>query len=208
MRTLAILAAIASLAHAEPLDRIAVTVGTQVITESALILDLRVGAFLDRGPIDTSAAAKRRAAERLVDQSLILREATDSHLALPTSKEAVEVLNNIKAQFGPPQEFQSALQRYGIHEADVTAQLLAGLIGITFTDLRFRPAVQIPEEDLRAYYSKLVTQEQGSEVGSFEANRDRIEDLLTRQRTTEALDQWLVTARANARVEFRPQVFP
>ena len=91
--------------------------------------------------------------------------------------------------------------RYGIEESDVAAQLLSGLIGITFTDLRFRPAVQIPEEDLRAYYGKL-----NGEV-TFEASRSQIEDILTRQRTTEALDQWLVTARAAANVQFREQVF-
>jgi hypothetical protein len=202
MRTFATIAMLCgALAQAEPLDRIAVTVGNQVITESALILDLRVGAFLDRGPVDLSAAAKRRAAERLIDQALILREATESHLALPTEQTAAALLNSLKEQFGPPSEYQAALKRYGIEESDVTAQLLAGLIGITFTDLRFRPAVQIPEEDLRAYFNRLT------DGGSFEDSRTQIEELLTRERTTETLDQWLVTARAATRVQFREQVF-
>jgi len=202
MRTVAIIAVLsAALAQAEPLDRIAVTVGNQVITESALILDLRVGAFLDRGPVDVSPAAKRRAAERLVDQALILREATDSHLALPTQQNAIALLNGLKEQFGPPEEYQAALKHYGIEESDVIGQLLSGLIGVTFTELRFRPAVQLPEEDLRAYFKTLPG------GASFEDSRDEIEELLTQQRTTQALDQWLVTARANARVQFREQVF-
>jgi len=188
-------------AQAEPLDRIAVSIGSQVITESALILDLRVSAFLERGPIDLSPAAKRRSAERLLDQMLILREATESRLALPTAQNASVLLREIRAQFGPLSEYQAALKRYGIEERDVAQQLLSGLIGLTFTDLRFRPAVQIPEEDLRAYYDKL------NDAASFEASRDQIEDLLTRQRTSDALDQWLVTARAAARVQFREQVF-
>ncbi len=201
MRTTAIILLSAALTQAEPLDRIAVTVGTQVITESAVVLDLRVGAFLDRGTVDLSPAAKRRAAERLVDQALILREATDSHLALPTEQNGIALLNSVKEQFGPPQEFQAALKRYGIEEADLAAQLLAGLTGITFTDLRFRPAVQIPEEELRAYFRTLP------DAGDFEDSRDRIEELLTRERTTEALDQWLLTARSTARIQFREQVF-
>lgn len=200
MRTVAILALSAALAQAEPLDRIAVTVGTQVITESAVILDLRVGAFLDRAPVDLSGTAKRRAAERLVDQALILREATDSHLALPTAQNATALLNSVREQYGP-QEFQSALKRYGIEEADVAAQLLAGLTGLTFTDLRFRPAIQISEEELRAYFGTLP------DAGSFEDSRDRIEEFLTRQRTIDALDQWLITARSTARIQFREQVF-
>jgi len=191
----------ALIARAEPLDRVAVSIGSQVITESALALDLRVGAFLDRGPLDLSPAAKRRAAERLADQVLILREATESHLALPTAQNAASLLNDVKQQYGPPGEYEAALKRYGIEESDLAAQLLAGLIGVTFTDLRFRPAVQIPEEDMRAYYGKL------DGTATFEASRDQIEELLTRQRTSEALDQWLVTARAAAKVQFREQVF-
>ena len=192
---------VALVAQAEPLDRIAVSIGTHVITESALVLDLRVSAFLERGPVDLSPAANRRSAERLTEQVLILREATDSHLALPSSQSATALLDQVKKDYGPPEEYQAALVRYGIEESDVAAQLLSGLIGITFTDLRFRPAVQIPEEDLRAYYGKL-----NGEV-TFEASRSQIEDILTRQRTTEALDQWLVTARAAANVQFREQVF-
>ena len=39
---------LAGLAQAETLDRIAVSVGQEVITESQVILDLRVAAFLDQ----------------------------------------------------------------------------------------------------------------------------------------------------------------
>jgi hypothetical protein len=191
----------ALVAQAEPLDRIAVSIGNQVITESALILDLRVSAFMDRLPVDLSPAAKRRSAERLTDQLLILREATESHLTLPAAQDAKVLLNDLRTQYGPAQEYQAALKRYGIQESDVEAQLLSGLIGLTFTDLRFRPAVQISEEDLRAYYAKLTGEP------SFEASRDKIEELLRRQRTSEALDQWLLTARAIAHVQFREQVF-
>ena len=188
-------------AQAEPLDRIAVSIGTHVITESALILDLRVSAFLERGPVDLSPAAKRRSAERLTDQVLILREASESHLALPSAQSATVLLNQVKTDYGPPEEYQAALVRYGIAEGDVAAQLLSGLIALTFTDLRFRPAVQIPEEDLRTYYNRLNGET------TFEASRSQIEDILTRLRTTEALDQWLVTARTAAKVQFREQVF-
>jgi hypothetical protein len=188
-------------AQAEPLDRIAVSIGTQVITESALILDLRVSAFLNRGPLDLSPAAKRRSAERLTDQLLILREANESHLVLPAAEKAAVLLKDIRAQFGPLQEFQAALKQYGIEETDVEAQLLAGLVGLTFTDLRFRPAVQVSDEDLRAYYAKL------NGVGSFEASRDDIEAILTRQRISDALDQWLLSARSASKVQFREQVF-
>ena len=71
---------------AETLDRIAVSVGQDVITESKVILDLRVAAFLEGKPLDLSTPARRKSAERLVDQLLILREAVDSHVTRLRSK--------------------------------------------------------------------------------------------------------------------------
>ena len=210
MRLLAAIAVFACAAHpsvldAQLLDRIAVTVGNQVITETAVILDLRVGAFLDRAALDLSAASKRRAAQRLADQILILREAAESHLALPTEEKAQSLLFQVKAEYGPPSEFQAALKKYGIEEKDVLAQLLSGLIGLTFTELRFSPGIQIPDDDLRAYYDKLDAQTKAG--ASFEESRDDIEQILKRQRVSDALDQWLGQARNAAKVNFHEQVF-
>lgn len=202
MRVLQITAfALALAAYAEPLDRIAVTVGNQVITESALLLDLRLTAFLDEAPVDFSGAAKRRAAERLVEQALILREASDSHLALPTAENAAVLLGQVRAQMGGSAEYEMALRRYGLRETELLAHLLAGLRALTFTDLRFRPAVQISDEDLRAYYDTV------SDGAAFEARREDVEAILVRQRIAEALDEWLRGARANTRVQYREQVF-
>lgn len=201
MRILTTSFVIAATLSGQLLDRIAVTVGSQVITETAVLRDLRVGAFLDRAPVDLSPLAKRQAAQRLVDQVLILREAEESRLTLPNEKNAAELLERVKADYGSPAEFAAALKTYGIEEKDVQEQLLSGLIGIAFTDLRFRPAVQVSEDDLRAYHSKL------NDGSTFEASRDQIEEILTRQRTSDALDQWLGTARNAANVQFREQVF-
>ena len=141
-------------ASAETLDRIAVSVGQEVITESQVILDLRVAAFLDRKPVDLSGAAKRQSAERLVDQLLILREAADSHVTLPSTEATAGLVAPYAAESG----YQADLERYGISERDLGAHLLAGLRTLTFTDLRFRPDVQVSPEDIRSYYDKLPPQ--------------------------------------------------
>lgn len=191
----------ATLGAGEVYDRIAVTVGNRVITESAVILDLRVSAFLDRVLVNLGPEKKREAAERLVDQMLILRDATESHLTLPTAQNVGSLLEQLKAQFGSPQEYEAALRQYRIQERDITAQLVSGLVALTFTDLRFRPGIQVTEDELRAYYDTI------QDASTFEAAREEIENLIARQRETDALDKWLAEARANERIEFREQVF-
>ena len=195
---------------AETLDRIAVTVGQDVITESQVILDLRVAAFLDGKPVDLSGAARRQSAERLVDQFLILREAVDSHVTLPS----VEATAGLIAPYAAESGYQANLEHYGISERDLGEHLLAGLRTLTFTDLRFRPDVQVSNEDLRSYYDNLVKQgtsgagpPAAAQVPSFEASRDQIEKLLTEQRVMQALDQWLAMARMGANIRYREKAF-
>jgi len=192
--------------QAETLDRVAVSVGHEVITESEVILDLHVVAFLERKPVDLSGAAKRQSAERLVDQLLILREAADSHLTLPST----EATAGLVAPYAAESDYRANLERYGISERDLGAHLLAGLRTLTFTDLRFRPDVQVSPEDVRSYYDKMTTAQAGpaaAPIPSFEASREQIEKLLTEQGVISALDQWLATARKAANIRYRDQAF-
>ena len=191
--------------QAETLDRIAVSVGSDVITESQLILDLRVAAFLDRKPVNLSGAAKRESAKRLVDQILILREAAESHMTLPSTEAAVGLV----APYAGEKGYQAELKAYGISERDLAAHLLAGLRMLTFTDSRFRPDIQISADEVRAYYNDLAKQpgSAGAPLGSFEESREQIEKLLLEQRVLEALDKWLETARTGARVRYRDKAF-
>jgi hypothetical protein len=197
--------------RAETLDRIAVTVGKHVISESAILLDLRVSAFLDGGRVDVSPAAKRQSAGRLVDQILILQEAADSHVTLSLDDDVNKMLGQVKTQYGSPAEYQAALARYGVTEQDVSAQLTSGLRTLRFSDLRFRPEVQISDQDLHAYYDQLAVgwrQKDPKAVPSFESSRDQVEQLLTEQRLTQALDQWLAMARSETQIVYRLQVIP
>ncbi|HEY2842838.1 MAG TPA: hypothetical protein VGJ09_04280 [Bryobacteraceae bacterium] len=194
-----------SFARADTLDRIAVTVGKDVITESQVILDLDVAAFLDHRAVDLSPSAKRQAAERLVDQLLILREAADSHVTLPSTEAAKGLVAPYAAESG----YQAELKQYGISEADLAAHLLAGLRTLTFTNLRFRPDALVPEEEIRNYYDKTVRESKApaAPVPSFEASRDSIEKLLVEQHVLDALDQWLVMTRSAAHIGYREKAF-
>ncbi len=192
------------------LDRIAVTVDKQVIAESDLIRYLRVAAFLDRKPVDLSGQAKRSAAAALVDRSLILEEAQDSHFTLPSADDAKALVQEVKAQYASEAAYQAALREYRISEQDLASHLLAGARALRFSDLRFRPEVQISDEELSAAYDKYAAQWRASHSGaapSLDDSRADLEKLLTDQRATEALDKWLETTHLKRHVEYREAAF-
>jgi hypothetical protein len=210
MRSVTILL-VAMAANAAVLDRIAVTVGKQVITESDIVRDLRVAAFLDHKPVDLSGEQKRKSADRLVDQLLILQEATFSRVNLAAPEDAAKMLEQLKASLYPSEiEFSAGLAQYRITEEDVLNQLLAGLRAMRFTDVRFRPEVQLTEDDLHEYYDKLAAEwrrKDPANVPAFEASRDQVEKLLTDERTAQALDRWLGNQRTATQILYRERVF-
>jgi hypothetical protein len=194
-------------ARAETLDRIAVTVGTQVVTESQILMALRSTALLDRVPVDVSAPAKRKMAGWLADQALIRQEANANHITLPSNEAAKGKLEAVKALYPSDEQYRRDLERYGIRESDLADLLLADLREQTFVDLRFRPEVQITEDDLSSYYKTLSTTRSFDSCTADEKCRGDMEKELTDQRAMDDLDKWLITARTGARIVYRDKVF-
>jgi hypothetical protein len=195
--------------NAAILDRIAVTVGKQVITETDVVRDVRVSAFLDQTPVVLDSYQKRRAADRLVDQILILQEAAVSRIPLQTEEGAASMLAQVKSGYKSDTDYQDALVRYGITEEDVTNHLLAGVKAMRYTDLRFRPEVQLSDEEVHDFYNSMAAEsrQKGLAVSSFEESRADAEKLLTDQRTAQALDRWLGAQRNETQILYHEQVF-
>ncbi|MDP8989355.1 MAG: hypothetical protein M3N41_04650 [Acidobacteriota bacterium] len=200
MKILALLL-VALCARAETLDRIAVTVGRHVISEHDIFEDMRISAFIDGKAPVFSAELKRKAAERLVDQYLVLEDATATRVPPPPAADVAGLLTPIKARYVTDQAYRAALAQAQISEAELAEQLLAGLRMLRYTDLRFRPEVQLSDETLRAYYNKVKPPQ------SFEASRGDIEKLLTDQQTMQALDLWLDMSRGETVIVYHEGAF-
>lgn len=195
-------------ARGETLDRIAVTVGTHVIAESEILEDLQVAAFLDGRPADLSAPAKRAAAERMVDQYLILEDAAATRSSLPNASAVDFLLQPIKTRYASNSDFQAALKQAGISEAELSAHLLSGMRLLRYSESRFGGQIVMSEEELRAAYDNLVKSARPSDkIGTFEDSRDRLEELVNSQRINTAMDQWLEATRPTANIVYRDAAF-
>lgn len=187
------------------IDRIAVTVGNQVITETQIDEEIRVTAFLNREKVDLSAEARKQAASRLIEQALIRREMDLSRYPLPELSDAGESLKGIQAMYPSEAAFQNALQKYGITVDELTRRLWWQLTLLRFIDYRFRPGIQIPAADVQAYYRQqvLLWQQQGIKpVPTLQESRDRIEEILTQKRIDQALDQWLQDTETQVTISY------
>lgn len=198
-----------SVLTAEIIDRIAITVGERVITESEVIRQARITAFIEGKPADLSSQNKRQVAERLVEQMLIRRELETSRYAAASSEAANAVGQQLLKRYPSRDDYLKALKEYGIAEEDIREALDWQVTLLDFIATRFRPGIQISDAELLDYYQNEVLPKAGEGVQKpdFEDIRPQIESILTNQRVDNALDRWLGQARTQTRIQFRPEVF-
>jgi hypothetical protein len=184
-------ALLASSAAAAVVDRIAVVVADSVLTETEVLEEVRIVQFLNGDPLETGPAAKRAAAERLVDQQLIRGEMSVGSYPEPEPSQAEEMLKRLKdTRFRSEAEYRAALEHYGIAEEQVKRHLLWQLAVIRFTDLRFRAGLPPPPVP-------------GS---SGEASRSTGNGTLAAT-VDERLDKWLKETRARTRIVLKEEAF-
>jgi hypothetical protein len=197
--------------RAEIIDRIAVVVGNSVITESEILREIRLTAFLNGEPLDFSPVNKRKTAERLVEQRLIANEIGASLYASPSAAASQEMLKQIKDRFPNPAAYQEELMRVGVTEDELKAHLTRQLVTLSFLDFRFRPGIQIDEEEIGKYFNERLAPElkKAKPDGQFPLSdfRSQVREALIGERMDKASDAWLKQAREHTRIEFRADVF-
>lgn len=197
---------------AEILDRIAVSVGNRVITATDLDREIRVTAFLNGAKPDLSAANKRATAERMVDQKLIRHELETSRYPVPAASEVEPELDAFrKRYFTSDADYHRALGQAGITEADLKAELLWQRTLLLFIDVRFRPGVQVSDQEIQDYFDHTVAPAARAahpgETPNLQQYRAEIEQKLTGEKVDQEVDRWLKQVRQRTEIVFHPEVF-
>jgi len=190
---------------AEVIDRMAISVGNQVITQSQIEEEVRVTAFLNNEKVGLSADQKKKAAARLIEQALIKREMDLSRYPLPALSDADSALKDIQSHYPSQAAFEQALADHGITAAQLQEHLWWQLTVLRFVDYRFRPGIQISDSEVQAYYQQQVSkwQQQGVKtVPSLSDQRAEIEEILTDQQIDENLDRWLADSRKQVPIRY------
>lgn len=173
------------LCSAGVVDRVAIVIGKTVVTESEVLDELRLTEFINEQPLDLGPAARRAAAERLVDQELIRRELEMGGYAKPSASEADALLRKFRqSRFHSLAEYRAAMRKYGIAEEQLKQHLLWQLTAIRFTDSRF-----------------------GSVEADGSESADRAAPGAPATSVDRQMDVWLKQARADTKITFKEEAF-
>jgi hypothetical protein len=188
------------------IDRVAVVVGTQVITESEVLLEVRLTEFFNGQPLDLGADQRKAAAERLVDQQLIRAEMQIGGYPMPAESEGEAALRKFQQENyqGIP-AFRAALENHGLTEDEVKRHLLWQAAAMRFTDLRFHMTMAAPAA---AQADQSQSADRGSSVApSPSADRSQSADRSVDTTVEDQMEVWLKEARSNTRIQFKKGAF-
>jgi hypothetical protein len=193
-----------SLAPAVIIDRIAVIIGNSIVKDSDIDRNLRVTSFLNREPLNFDNAARKAAANRLIDQIFIRREIQLGDYPVATAQETNSQLDRLKEQrFRTNLAFEQALHRYGLTELDLRTEFQWQLTVLSFIEIRFKPAVLITDDDVNKYYQEHAATLQRQYPGkSLDDLREQIRDTLTGEQVNQRFFRWLGYQRKNNKIQF------
>jgi len=193
------------------IDRMAVIVGRHVIKTSDMLRDLRLTEFLNREPLELGAEAKRKSAERLIDQEIIRQEIVTGGYRRPSEAEGLAFEKQLeKDRFhGSGAEMRGALAKYGIAEEQLREQLLWQLTVLRFIDQRFRAGVLVTDDDVKNYYDQHPTElrRQNPQANSLETLQPKIRSTLEGERINQIFNEWLEHQRKIYRIEYKQAAF-
>jgi hypothetical protein len=188
------------------LDRIAIVVDNHPIKDSDIDRDIRIAALLNGDRVDASAAARKQAANRLIDQALIRREIEIAAFPPAKPEETDQMVEQLRKQrLGSDAVYRAALEQYGVTDAQLRRQLDWQITVLHFVELRFRPAVQVSEEDIQDYFDQHqadLRQHAGAEPLTLAGVHDAIEQQLTGERVNQQFFAWLDETRKSARIQY------
>ena len=189
------------------IDRIAITVGHNVITQLAVDEDIRVVAMINGQPVNRQLEKRRSAADRLVQRLLIQHEMEVSRYPLPTDEEVNTYLEQIQDTLGGENHIADLLRSYSLTRTTLLDYLKSQLTMLRFIEYRFNPDVNVSDADVENAYQReigLIRQQHPGELipPLDEAKRAGLSQKLSEERTDAALDAWLAESRKQVNIVY------
>lgn len=184
------------------IDGIAARIEDSIITESEV---RELGAFQQL--VDGHSKSRDEIIRELADQWVVRQEAAATNYKQPSDEAVDAAYKQLMKQFASPAEFQNRLDAVGLSEAAVRRLLRAQLYLSRFLDYRFRPAAQVDEKEIQAYYdNELVPQlkKRGENIPPLDDVEDTIREVLIQRAIDDHSAKWLDETRERLKIEIVP----
>jgi hypothetical protein len=184
---------------AQTIDGIAARIEDDILTESEVN---ELSAF--QSLVDGTPKPRSEVIQELTDQWIVRGEAGVTRYPTPTDRDVDTAYTQLQKQFPSPDAFKSRCAADGLSAMAVRRLLSQQLYLSRFLDFRFRPAAQVSDEQVAAYYKNEFVpqlQKRGDAVPALEDVEDTIREVLVQRAISERAAAWLDDTRMRLRIE-------
>lgn len=189
--------------NGQTIDGVAARIEDDIITESEV---RELAAF--QTLVDGQPKPRAEIIRELGDQWVVSNEANLAHYHQPPQQEVDHAFDQLLAHFPSREEFERRCTSVGLSEAAVRRMLARQLYLSHFIDYRFRPAAQVDEDQIEAYYKNELTPQlkaHNQAVPNLEDVEDTIREILVQRAIDLRSTQWLDETRARLKIDIMPQ---
>jgi sulfur carrier protein ThiS len=186
-------------------DRVVTNVNGHVVLQSDWEQEVAFEAVSNGRDPDSFTAAERKAAlDRLIDQEL-LREQVRPAQPAPTEQVAARVaeVRKLHPDCATDDAWHATLQRYGLTQSALEKRLSDQIQLMKLVEDRLRPSIHIDEQAVETYYHDQLLPEMkraGSRATPLTEVFGRIKDLLAEKKMNELLSGWLANLRSGSHI--------
>ena len=183
-------------------DRVLVTVNGEVVTESDIRWEIALDPDIE--PLDLSAENRRSMLERVIDQRILIQEASKVPQNPPTDEQIQQYIRNTFIErFASAEAFRTRIRKVGLDLATLREIVGRRLTLLKYVDFRFRSFVIVQPDEIERYYNEVALprmKNRGGNIRSREEMRSQIENTLAGEKINTELDRFLDEARAQAQI--------
>ena len=185
--------------NAQPIDGVAARIEDDILTDSEV---RELAAFQQL--VDGKSKSRDELIRELADQWIVRGEADASKYPQPKEADVDGAYNQLAAQFSSMTEFEKRRAEAGLSEAAVHRMLEQQIYLARFLDYRFRPAAQVDEKQIQAYYNDEFAPQlkaRGEKVPPVDDVEDTIREVLVQRDIDTLAKQWLDDTRERLKID-------
>lgn len=186
---------------AQQVDGIAARIEDDILTESEV---RELGDF--QKLVDGQTKPRDEIIRELTDEWIVRGEANAAKYPPPTPEDVDRAYAQLAEQF-PAGQFKERYTVVGLSEAAVRRMLEQQLYLSRFLDYRFRPAVQISDDQIAAYYKDEFAAQlkaRGQTIPALADVADTIREVLVQREINDRSVKWLDDERQRLKIDVMP----
>ena len=157
--------------------------------------------------LDGRAQPEDQVLRALIEQWVVRSEAQAAQFPPPAAAEIDAEASRIQSRFPNPQAYRERLAALNLSPQSLRRMVEQQLYLARYLDYKFRPAVQVEEEDISKYYQEELApalRARGQTPPPLDDLREQIRELLVQRGINERADTWFEETKSRLQIEIGP----